>query len=303
MRLDTLLVERGLAESRAQAQRLVMAGQVRVEGQVALKPAQSVLASAWLEVDSGPRYVSRGGEKLQAALESFQIDPSDRLCADVGASTGGFTDCLLQRGARRVYAIDVGKGILHWKLRQDPRVMVMEETNARYLRALPEKVSLVTVDASFISLKILRPVLAGWLAPGGEALALVKPQFEAGRGAAARGSGVIRDPLTHRQVLLEVLTFAARQGFGLRGLVRSPLLGSKGNTEFLAWLSYPKDELLAHRGRRKTKDIPSRGSGQARSDEKEPDSSVAPLPQNDIAIQEREIIEMIEQVVPLENAA
>ena len=239
MRLDTLLVERGLAESRAQAQRLVMAGQVRVDGQVALKPALSVVTNARLEVDLGPRYVSRGGEKLQAALEAFRIDPGNRICADVGASTGGFTDCLLQHGARRVYAIDVGKGILHWKLRQDPRVVVMEETNARYIRALPEKVSLVTVDAAFISLKILLPVLRGWLRPEGEVLALVKPQFEAGREAAARGKGVIREPRLHRQVLLGVLSFADQQGFGLQGLVRSPLLGPKGNAEFLAWFVYP----------------------------------------------------------------
>jgi len=290
MRLDTLLVERGLAESRAQAQRLVMAGQVRVEGQVALKPALSVQADARLEVELGPRYVSRGGEKLQAALEAFRIDPTDRLCADVGASTGGFTDCLLQRGARRVYAIDVGKGILHWKLRQDPRVVVMEGTNARYLSDLPEKVSLVTVDASFISLKILLPVLAGWLAPEGEALALVKPQFEAGRGAVARGAGVIRDPLIHRQALLEVLSFAAGEGFGLRGLMRSPLLGPKGNVEFLAWLSYPGDRLLAFSGLHK--------KGVSPSGAKEPDSSVAARPQND-----RSLTEMIEQVVPLDEAA
>ncbi|HSF83215.1 MAG TPA: TlyA family RNA methyltransferase [Anaerolineales bacterium] len=241
-RLDVLLVERGLAESRSQAQRLVMAGQVRVDGQVALKPASSVPSNAKLELALGPRYVSRGGEKLQAALDAFEIDPGDRLCADVGASTGGFTDCLLQRGARRVYAIDVGKGILHWKLRQDRRVVVMEETNARYLSELPEKVSLVTVDASFISLKVLLPALAGWLSPAGDLIALIKPQFEAGRRVTASGKGVIRQPDIHRQVLLEVLSFAAGEGLGLRGLLRSPLLGPKGNVEFLAWFSYPDQE-------------------------------------------------------------
>src|SRR5262245_44628524 len=157
VRLDVLLVERGLAESRAKAQALIMAGQVRVAGQVMLKAATPVSSDAVLTVDGGPRFVSRGGEKLEAALEAFQIDVTGLICADVGASTGGFTDCLLQRGAAKVYAIDVGKGILHWKLRNDPRVIVMEETNARLVGSLPGPVSLVTVDASFISLKILLP--------------------------------------------------------------------------------------------------------------------------------------------------
>ncbi len=253
MRLDLLLVERGLAESRAKAQALIMAGDVRVEGEVALKPATAVDTTAQVEVKQGPRFVSRGGEKLEAALSQFGIDVDGRVCADVGASTGGFTDCLLQRGAARVYAIDVGKGILHWKVRNDPRVVVMEETNARYVESLPEPVSLVTVDASFISLKTLLPVTKGWLTsppapdadvlthtkhPQGErsVIALIKPQFEAGRQEVARGEGVIRDPYIHRQVLLSVLTFAQNIGFGVRGLMRSPLLGPKGNTEFLVWL-------------------------------------------------------------------
>ena len=150
VRLDVLLVERGLAESRAKAQALIMAGQVRVADQVMLKPSTSVSSDSVVTVDAGPRFVSRGGEKLDAALEAFQIDVTVWVCADVGASTGGFTDCLLQRAAAKVYAIDVGKGILHWKLRNDPRVVVMEETNARYIESLPEPISLVTVDASFI---------------------------------------------------------------------------------------------------------------------------------------------------------
>ena len=162
VRLDVLLVERGLAESRARAQALIMAGQVRVADQVALKPATAVDAKAPLTVDPGPRFVSRGGEKLDAALEAFGIDVNGLVCADVGASTGGFTDCLLQRGAAKVYAIDVGKGILHWKLRNDKRVVVMEGTNARHVESLPEPVSLVTVDASFISLKLLLPVVRKW---------------------------------------------------------------------------------------------------------------------------------------------
>lgn len=244
IRLDLLMVERGLAPSRALAQRLVLAGQVRVNGQVALKPSVNVNPQAAVELDQGPPYVSRGGEKLVAALEAFGVPVQDRICADVGASTGGFTDCLLQNGARRVYAIDVGHGILEWKLRQDERVVVMERTNARYVERLPEPPGLVTVDVSFISLKVILPVICHWFAtpPGADLIALVKPQFEAGRSAVARGGGVIRDPAIHRQVLEDVLGAAQAQGFALRGLVRSPLLGPKGNTEFLAWLVYPSSE-------------------------------------------------------------
>jgi len=252
VRLDVLLVERGLAESRAKAQALIMAGQVRVADQVTLKPATAVQADSHLTIDSGPRFVSRGGEKLDAALESFNIDVTGLVCADVGASTGGFTDCLLQREAAKVYAIDVGKGILHWKLRNDPRVVVMEETNARFVESLPEQIDLVTIDASFISLKILLPVVKKWtplrLPPNpkdlggvprrgeGGIIALIKPQFEAGKKDVSRGDGVIRDPEIHRQVLLHVLTFAQNEGFSVRGLVESPLLGPKGNAEFLVWM-------------------------------------------------------------------
>ena len=240
MRLDLLLVERGLAESRSQAQRLVMAGQVRVDGQLVDKPAAAVPAVAAIEVDRGPRYVSRGGEKLEAGLRVFELDVQGLVAADVGASTGGFTDCLLQYGASRVYAIDVGHGILAWKLRQNPQVIVMEGTNARYVETLPEPVSLVTIDASFISLKILLPVVRGWFGSmGGQVIALIKPQFEAGRSVVARGKGVVRDPAVHRQVLLDVLKAAETGGFGIKGLARSPLLGPKGNAEFLAHLEYP----------------------------------------------------------------
>jgi 23S rRNA (cytidine1920-2'-O)/16S rRNA (cytidine1409-2'-O)-methyltransferase len=232
-----LLAERGLAESRARAQALIMAGQVRINGQVALKAAQMLAPDAELTVDAGPRFVSRGGEKLDAALAILAIDVQGLTCADVGASTGGFVDCLLQRGAARVYAIDVGKGILHWRLRNDPRVVVMESTNARLVESLPESIDLVTIDASFISLKILLPVVKRWLKPAsGEVVALIKPQFEAGKKDVARGEGVIRDPAIHRQVLLDVLGYAQGEGWGLRGLIRSPLLGPKGNVEFLAWL-------------------------------------------------------------------
>ncbi|MCE9647166.1 MAG: TlyA family RNA methyltransferase [Chloroflexi bacterium] len=236
IRLDVLLMERGLAESRSKAHALIMAGQVRVNDQVALKPATAIDPKSTLTVDTGPRFVSRGGEKLDAALEAFGVDVKGQVCADVGASTGGFTDCLLQRGAEKVYAIDVGKGILHWKLRNYPRVIVMEETNARHVESLPEKVPFVSVDASFISLKILLPVVKNWLTDDAQLLCLIKPQFEAGRKDVSRGDGVIRDPEIHRQVLQDVLSFAQREGFALRGLIRSPLLGPKGNTEFLVWL-------------------------------------------------------------------
>ena len=252
LRLDLLIVERGLAESRSLAQRLVMAGQVRVNGEIELKPSTNVPPDARLEIDQGARFVSRGGEKLQAALDAFPIAVQGRVCADVGASTGGFTDCLLQHGARRVYAIDVGKGILHWKLRQDPRVVVMEGLNARHVERLPEPISLATVDASFISLKILLPVIRNWF-PGqldeleagfsqsGDAsvVALIKPQFEAGRSEVARGQGVVRDPQIHRRVLMDVLSFVSQTGYQIQGVIRSPILGPKGNVEFLAWLNLP----------------------------------------------------------------
>jgi 23S rRNA (cytidine1920-2'-O)/16S rRNA (cytidine1409-2'-O)-methyltransferase len=239
-RLDLLLVERGMAESRSLAQALVMAGQVRVDGQVEIKASTSVSSDAKLTVDSGPRYVSRGGTKLAAALEGFPIQVEKRICADVGASTGGFTDCLLQHGAAKVYAIDVGKGILHWKLRSDERVIVMEETNARFIESLPEPVSFVTIDASFISLKILLPVVKNWFSgvKAGEnnIVALIKPQFEAGRKESARHKGVIRNPELHQTILMDILNFAETEGLGVKGLLRSPVIGPKGNVEFLAWL-------------------------------------------------------------------
>ena len=249
-RLDLLLVERGLAESRAKAQAIIMAGQVRINGQVADRVSVGVTPETDVTIDPGPRFVSRGGEKLQAALDAFPLDPSGLTCADVGASTGGFSDCLLQHGAAKVYAIDVGKGILHWKLRNDPRIIVMEQTNARHVASLPEPVQLVTCDASFISLKILLPVMKNWISPSplrpspngrGDGvrdglIVLIKPQFEAGRVDVARGDGVVRDPAIHRRVLVDVLSFAQAQGCGALELIRSPLLGPKGNSEFLAWL-------------------------------------------------------------------
>jgi len=253
VRLDLLLVERGLAESRTLAQRLVMAGQVRVNGEVVLRAAANVSPDVQLEVEHGPRFVSRGGEKLEAALMAFAVDVRRSICADVGASTGGFTDCLLQHGAARVYSIDVGQGVLDWKLRQDGRVVVLEKTNARYLERLPVPVDMVTMDVAFISLKVLLPVVKHWFftepdsaqSPKGTVIALIKPQFEAGRQQVGRSKGVIRDPLIHRQVILDVLGFARQVGYVVCGLIRSPLTGPKGNIEFLTWLECSGEQVTS----------------------------------------------------------
>jgi 23S rRNA (cytidine1920-2'-O)/16S rRNA (cytidine1409-2'-O)-methyltransferase len=232
-RLDLLVVERGLADSRQQAQRLIMAGQVAVDERVVDKPGTRVPISAKLSVTAGLPYASRGGFKLAAALDAFGLDVRGRIAADVGASTGGFTDCLLQRGAARVYAIDVGYGQLAWKLQQDPRVVVMDRTNARYLEHLPEPVDLATIDVSFISLKLILPAVTGWLREGGWIVALIKPQFEAGREQVGKG-GVVRDPAVHRSVLEEIVAWAASRDLVLKGLIRSPITGPAGNLEFLA---------------------------------------------------------------------
>jgi 23S rRNA (cytidine1920-2'-O)/16S rRNA (cytidine1409-2'-O)-methyltransferase len=252
-RLDDLLLAQGLALHRDQALRLIMAGRVRVDGQKALNPAMVFPDTAQVEVESPAKFISRGGMKLEAALQAFQVEVSGKVCADVGASTGGFTDCLLQHGAQKVYAIDVGRGILAWKLRQHPNVAVMENTNARQVERLPSPVQLVTIDVSFISLKILLPVVRKWFIasreagplPDGEVftvLALIKPQFEAGREHVDRGQGVIRDPRIHQQVLDDILTFALETGYQLKGLIASPLFGPKGNREFFAWLVWPGKE-------------------------------------------------------------
>ena len=240
-RLDVLLAERGLVESRSLAQKLILAGVVRVAGQVIAEPDRKIELEAEISIDHGPKFVSRGGEKLEPALVAFGLDSlNGAVCADVGASTGGFCDCLLQHGAGKVYAVDVGYGILHWKMRSDPRVVVMERTNARHVDSLPEAVGVITVDASFISLRILLPVIRNWFsADGGQIVALIKPQFEAGRDEVSKGEGVIHDPRIHRKVLEEILTFAQENGFGLNGLVKSSLKGPKGNVEFLVHLAWP----------------------------------------------------------------
>lgn len=234
-RLDSELVNRNLVESRTLAQRMIMAGEVRVDDVVQLKPSHRVSVDSRIEVTGKPRFVSRGGLKLEPALHSFGLtNLIGKVCADVGASTGGFTDCLLQYGADKVYAIDVGYGILHWQLRNDPRVVVMERTNARYVNELPESIHLATIDASFISLKILLPAVKGWFQnQPGDIIALIKPQFEAGRKAAAKHDGVILDADVHKKVLQEVLTFGVEIGFSVHGLIRSPIKGPKGNVEYL----------------------------------------------------------------------
>jgi 23S rRNA (cytidine1920-2'-O)/16S rRNA (cytidine1409-2'-O)-methyltransferase len=235
-RLDLLLVQRGLADSQQRAQSLIMAGKVAVDQQIVDKPGTQVPVGIEVTVAGNLPYVSRGGVKLAAALDAFALGVGGFTVADVGASTGGFTDCLLQRGAARVYAIDVGYGQLAWKLRQDPRVEVMDRTNARYLEHLPEPVDLATIDVSFISLRLILPAVIGWLRPGGGVVALIKPQFEAGREQVGKG-GVVRDPAVHRAVLESVTGWGAANDLDLRGLIRSPITGPAGNVEFLAhWL-------------------------------------------------------------------
>lgn len=263
-RLDVLLVEQGLAPSRERARALIMAREVRVDGRLVDKAGTLVSRNASCEI-VGPaaelRFVSRGGLKLERALDAFALDPSGRVCLDVGASTGGFTDVLLRRGATRVYAIDVGHGQIAWALRTDPRVVVMDRTNIRHLTSLPETASCAVIDVSFISLRLVLPAVTALLSPGAWIVALVKPQFEAGRVEVDRGGGVISDPAVHRRVLRELLTFVAMPSAervrdknqdanerelrniwpdGLRlaakGLVVSPITGRDGNHEYLLWL-------------------------------------------------------------------
>jgi 23S rRNA (cytidine1920-2'-O)/16S rRNA (cytidine1409-2'-O)-methyltransferase len=238
VRLDQLLVDRGLAPSRAAAQAMLMAGEVELPGAPSrvLKPGQLVAADRELNVLPRPRWASRGGEKLEAALDAFAIDPSGWACLDAGASTGGFTDVLLARGARVVYAVDVGRAQLLDRLRKDPRVRAMERTNLRTLQTLQEAVELATLDLSFISLRLVLPAVRRLLKADGQVVALVKPQFEAGRGAVPRG-GVVRDPGVHRDVLLRFGEEARAAGFGTRAVIRSPIAGGDGNLEFLAHLT------------------------------------------------------------------
>jgi len=234
-RLDQALVERGLVTSRERAQAMVRAGLVRVAGAPTERPDQLVAADQPIEITGARDYVSRGGEKLAAALDAFAVDPRHRTCLDVGASTGGFTDVLLQRGAERVIAVDVGYGQLAWSLRQDPRVTVIERVNIRHLEQLPQPADLAVIDVSFISLRLVLPRVRELLRPPGDVVALVKPQFEVGKGAVGKG-GVVRDPAQHDQVLNELRRFAAEIGYQVAGQIPSPVLGTKGNREFLLYL-------------------------------------------------------------------
>jgi 23S rRNA (cytidine1920-2'-O)/16S rRNA (cytidine1409-2'-O)-methyltransferase len=230
-RLDLVLVARGLSESREKAQRLIMAGKVFVNGQRMDKAGAPVADTAQVELRGELPYVSRGGHKLASALDRFTIDVSGRVCADVGASTGGFTDVILQRGAAKVYAIDVGYGQLDWKLRSNPRVVVMDRTNIRDVASLPEPAQFVSIDVSFISLRLVLPVVRQLLTMDADVVALVKPQFEAGRGKVGKG-GVVRDSAVHRAVLIEMLEYCANNGWLVRALMASPLKGAAGNLEF-----------------------------------------------------------------------
>jgi 23S rRNA (cytidine1920-2'-O)/16S rRNA (cytidine1409-2'-O)-methyltransferase len=234
-RLDVLLHEQGLAESRQRAQALIMAGRVAVDGQTATKPGIAVAENARLEVTRGEPYVGRGGYKLAGALDEFGISPEGMVCLDVGASTGGFTDCLLQRCASRVYALDVGRGQLDYRIRQDPRVVSMEEVNAHYSFDLPEKVGLAVVDVSFISLTKVLPNVLLHLKQPGIMLVLVKPQFEAEREQVGKG-GIVRDPKVHADVLGRLVVWSVGQGLRLRGLTPSSITGTDGNREFFLWM-------------------------------------------------------------------
>jgi len=237
-RIDQLMVKRNLAASIHEARALIMAGHVTANGQRVVTAGTLADEAADITVKTASPYVSRGGYKLAEAIRAFDVSPAGRVCAEVGASTGGFTDVLLQNQAEKVYAIDVGYGDLAWKLRQDPRVVVMERTNARKLERLPEPVSLVVIDASFISLKLLLPVLKNWLTPTADIVTLIKPQFEAPKSLVEKG-GVVKNPHTHQAVLEDILGWAQTHGLDVKGLVASPITGPAGNKEFLAHLFTP----------------------------------------------------------------
>lgn len=234
-RLDLLLVERGLAPSREKARALIMSGDVLVRGQPELRASALVAPDAEIETVAAARFVSRGGEKLDAALDHFAIEAEGVAALDVGASTGGFTDCLLQRGASRVYAVDVGHGQLHARLRADPRIVAMERENARDLSELPEYPTLATVDVSFISATLVLPAVSAVLAPNADLVVLVKPQFEAGKDQVDR-RGVVRDAQTHAEVIGRVAWWCVNHNLRVRGVCASPLLGPAGNREFFLWL-------------------------------------------------------------------
>lgn len=238
-RLDRLLVQRGLAETREKARALILAGRVSVDGTPVSKAGTGISPSADIQIEKSPfAFVSRGGDKLEGFFSTFPVDVNNKTCIDIGASTGGFTDCLLKRGAKKVYAIDVGYGQLDWKLRNDSRVVNMEKVNIRHLDpdTVKEKAGLATVDVSFISLKLVLPVLSKILLPDGEVIALVKPQFEVGKKEVEK-KGIIKDTVKHKKVLLEIAGFAKELGWSIKGIARSSILGAKGNVEFFIYLS------------------------------------------------------------------
>jgi len=235
LRLDTLLVEQGLAPTREKARALIMAGSVRVADRVTDKPGALVPPDAVIQVTQPEPYVGRGGKKLAHALDSFRIDPGGQIALDIGTSTGGFTDCLLQHGARRVYAVDVGYGQMAYRLRTDPRVVVLERVNARYPLNLPELGDLATIDVSFISVTMIIPSVLLSLKPNSLLITLIKPQFEVGKGKVGKG-GVVRDPLLHAEVLSKCINWAVNQGIRIAGLTPSPILGDAGNREFFLLL-------------------------------------------------------------------
>jgi 23S rRNA (cytidine1920-2'-O)/16S rRNA (cytidine1409-2'-O)-methyltransferase len=240
-RLDVLLVERNLAESREKAQRLILAGLVIVEGLNLPKPGFRVSTEVKISLKSSmDKYVGRGGYKIEAALDSYDIDPKGMTCLDVGSSTGGFSDCLLQRGAEKVFAVDVGYGQLHYRLRKDQRVILMERVNARYLTKdeIPEPVDLVVIDVSFISLSLILPPLVSLIKPGAYVVPLIKPQFEAGRKSVPKG-GVIKDPSVHKEVLERLFKEFRESGWRILDIIPSPVRGASGNREYLGWLERP----------------------------------------------------------------
>lgn len=242
-RLDKLLVARGLVPTRSKAQGVILAGEVLVDGRMVDKPGTAVPLASSITLKAPMPYVGRGGFKLAGALEAFALDVTGAICADVGACTGGFTDVLLQNGAARVYAIDVGYGQLDWSLRQDERVAVLERTNARYLESLGEPADFVTIDVSFISLRLILPAVKQWLAEEASIVALIKPQFEAGPKQVGRG-GIVKDTAVHRAVLLDLWQWFGENGFGVRGLIKSPVTGSEGNVEFLVWLKMGVEDAI-----------------------------------------------------------
>ena len=236
-RLDSLLVERGIIQSRERAKGLILSGDVRVNGNPVNKAGTLIDENAEIEITKDIPYVSRGGLKLEKAIKEFNINVKDKVAIDVGASTGGFTDCLIQYGAKKVYAVDVGYGQLAWKLRNDPRVVIIERKNVRYIKPsdIGEPVDIATIDVSFISLKLVLPVVKNLLKENGEIIALIKPQFEVGKGEVGKG-GIVKDEEKHKKVISEIKSFAIDSGFKVLNVTESPIAGQKGNVEFLIYL-------------------------------------------------------------------